>query len=50
MNILKDQKIAQAIVTLVQQEVTPEMYEKLWRAEKERSQMEEFYEPIHTHN
>lgn len=50
MDILKDPKIIQAIITLVQHEVTPEMYAKLWDAEKERSQMEEFYEPIHTRN
>lgn len=49
MELLKDQKIMKAIITLVQHEITPEMYAKLWNAEKEKSQIEEFYEPIHTH-
>ena len=43
-------KIADAITTLVQHEVTPKMYEQLWNAEKERSQTEEFYDPLHTQN
>lgn len=50
MELLKDQKIMKAIITLVQHEITPEMYAKLWNAEKEKSQIEEFYEPIHTQN
>lgn len=44
------EKIADAITTLVQQEVTPKMYEQLWNAEKERSQTEEFYDPLYTQN
>ena len=50
MELLTDQKIMKAIITLVQHEITPEMYAKLWNAEKEKSQIEEFYEPIHTQN
>lgn len=46
----ENKEVVKAIITLVQHEVTPEMYERWFNEEKERSQTEEFYDPINTQN
>ena len=50
LNLEMDSEFKKAIVTLMQHEVTPAIYETIWNQEMERIQIEEFYEPLYTQN
>lgn len=50
LNLEMDTELKKAIITLMQHEVTPAIYETIWNQEIERIQIEEFYEPLYTQN